>query len=59
MAAGSDWPVSSPDPLAGIHVAVNRWGLGEPDRAGSEPFLPEQALSPEQALTAYTSGSAW
>ena len=59
LAAGSDWPVSSPDPLAGIHVAVNRWGLGEPGRAGSEPFLPEQALSPEQAFTAYTSGSAW
>src|SRR6266536_1280649 len=24
LAAGSDWPVSSPDPLHGIHVAVNR-----------------------------------
>ncbi|MBA2463717.1 MAG: amidohydrolase [Nocardioidaceae bacterium] len=59
IVAGSDWPVSSPDPLAGIHVAVNRWSLGEPGRAGSEPFLPEQALSPEQAFAAYTSGSAW
>jgi predicted amidohydrolase YtcJ len=59
LAAGSDWPVTSPDPLQGIHVAVNRWGYGEPGRAGSEPFLPEQALTVEQAFAAYTSGSAF
>jgi predicted amidohydrolase YtcJ len=59
LAGGSDWPVSSPDPLQGIHVAVNRWGYGEPGRAGSEPFLPEQRLSLEQAFTSYTSGSAF
>lgn len=58
LAAGSDWPVSSPDPLAGIHVGVNRWSLGEAGRAGWDPFLPEQALSAEQAFAAYTSGSA-
>lgn len=58
LAAGSDWPVSTPDPLAGIHVAVNRWMYGEPGRAGQEPFLPDQALSLEQAFAAYTSGSA-
>ena len=57
--AGSDWPVSSPDPLAAIHVAVNRWALGEDGPAGSEPFLPEQALDLETAFAAYTSGSAW
>jgi predicted amidohydrolase YtcJ len=53
MCAGSDWSVSSPDPLAGAHVAVNR---SMPDDA--EPFLPEQALSPEAIFAAYTSGSA-
>lgn len=58
LAAGSDWPVSTPDPLLGIHVAVNRVGFGEPGRAGSEPFLPEQALTLRQAFAAYTSGSA-
>ncbi|MBD8869071.1 amidohydrolase [Nocardioides donggukensis] len=58
LACGSDWPVSTPDPLAALHVAVNRWAHGEPGRAGSEPFLPEQALSAEQAFAAYTSGSA-
>jgi predicted amidohydrolase YtcJ len=59
LAAGSDWPVSSPDPLAGIHVAVNRWVHGGSGRAGAEPFLPEQALGLEQAFAAYTSGSAF
>jgi predicted amidohydrolase YtcJ len=59
LAAGSDWPVSTPDPVAGIHVAVNRWAHGESGRAGNEAFLPQQALSPEQAFAAYTSGSAF
>jgi predicted amidohydrolase YtcJ len=58
LAAGSDWPVSSPDPLAGMHVAVNRRTpacLGPPEEAA---FLPEQALDLPTALTAYTDGSA-
>ena len=59
LAAGSDWPVSSPDPLAGIHVAVNRWVHGGSGREGSEPFLPEQALGLTQAFAAYTRGSAF
>jgi predicted amidohydrolase YtcJ len=59
LAAGSDWPVTTPDPLQAIHVAVNRWAHGEEGRAGSEPFLPEQALTLEQAFAAYTSGSAF
>ena len=54
LAAGSDWPVSSPDPLAAVHVAVNR----RDDRA-ADAFLPEQALDLAAALAAYTSGSAW
>ncbi len=59
LVAGSDWPVSTPDPLAAIHVAVTRTAYGEPGRAGSEPFLPEQAVPLEVAFAAYTSGSAW
>jgi len=59
LVAGSDWPVSTPNPLEAIHVAVHRMAYGEPGRAGSEPFLPDQALSLEVALAAYTSGSAW
>ncbi|MGY2704197.1 amidohydrolase [Nocardioides sp. HB32] len=55
LVAGSDWPVSTPDPLQAIQVAVTRLEPG----AGAAPFLPEQALTLEQAFTAYTSGSAW
>jgi predicted amidohydrolase YtcJ len=59
LVAGSDWPVSTPDPLQAIHTAVTRTGYGEPGRAGSDPFLPEQVLPLEVAFAAYTSGSAW
>ena len=59
LVAGSDWPVSTPDPLAAIHTAVNRTTYGDGGRAGTEPFLPEQALPLEAAFAAYTSGSAW
>ncbi|MGV9759475.1 amidohydrolase [Streptomyces tricolor] len=55
LAAGSDWPVSSPDPLQGIHVAVNRVEPG-----GTAPvFLPGERLRLADALTAYTAGSAY
>ena len=34
LAAGSDWPVSSPDPVQGMHVAVNRvYPAGRPSRS--------------------------
>jgi len=55
LAAGSDWPVSSPDPLQGIHVAVNRV---EPGGAGPV-FLPGERLDLAAAVTAYTAGSAY
>jgi predicted amidohydrolase YtcJ len=58
LCAGSDWPVSSPNPLWAIHVAVNRQA---PPAEGNvrEPFLPEQAIGVESALAAYTEGSAF
>jgi hypothetical protein len=59
LAAGSDWAVSSANPLWGIHVAVNRIlppGEGEP---GAGPLLPGQALSLAEAMAAYTAGSAF
>ncbi|MFI6932173.1 amidohydrolase [Streptomyces sp. NPDC050287] len=56
LAAGSDWPVSSPDPLRGIHVAVNRVA---PDAGHGRVFLPGERLGLSQALTAYTAGSAY
>ncbi|MBS2938428.1 amidohydrolase [Nocardioides sp. J2M5] len=59
LVAGSDWPVSTPDPLAALHAAVHRTTHGDAGRAGTDPFLPEQALPVETAFAAYTSGSAW
>ena len=56
LAGGSDWPVTSPDPLAGIHVAVNRVA---PETPAMPPFLPEQRLALATALLAYTAGSAY
>ncbi|MEU3559205.1 amidohydrolase [Kitasatospora sp. NPDC006786] len=56
LAAGSDWPVSSPDPLAGLHVAVNRM---EPEATDGRVFLPEQRLDLGSAIAAYTAGSAY
>lgn len=58
LCAGSDWPVSSPDPLAAVHVAVNRAAPARPGEHPTKPFLPEQALGLDVALAAYTSGSA-
>lgn len=56
FAAGSDWPVSSANPLAGIRVAVTRVGHD----SDSEPLGGlEQALSMASAFTAYTAGGAW
>ena len=58
LAAGSDWPVTTPDPWAALQVAVTRThGVDDPD-FNPEPFYPAQALDLETALAAYTSGSA-
>ncbi|MFF6983061.1 amidohydrolase [Streptomyces sp. NPDC008343] len=60
LAAGSDWPVSSPDPLQGIHVAVNRVAPDVTPRDGDTPvFLPGERIGLAEALTAYTAGSAY
>jgi predicted amidohydrolase YtcJ len=55
LAGGSDWPVSTANPLDGIHVAVNRELPGDADGA----FIPTERMSLDAALTAYTSGSAY
>ena len=63
IAFGSDWPVSSADPLQEIHVAVNRRlspQLGRPGTAETgQPFLPDEAVTAGQALTAFTAGVAY
>jgi predicted amidohydrolase YtcJ len=54
IAIGSDWPVSSPNPMEILHVAVTRT---DPD-GDTEPFLPTERLSLAEAVYAYTMGSA-
>ncbi len=58
MAAGSDWSVSSPNPIEGIHVAVNRAAPGA-EGAEAEPLYGNNAISLAAGLTAYTAGSAY
>lgn len=55
LAMGSDWPVSSPDPIQAVHVGVNRRHPG----ASAAPLLPEQALELSRLLHAATAGSAY
>jgi predicted amidohydrolase YtcJ len=56
LAFGSDWSVSSLNPLEGIQVAVTRQGVGgEPD----PPLLPEEAIDLPTAIAAYTIGAAY
>jgi predicted amidohydrolase YtcJ len=63
LAAGSDWPVTTPDPWWAIHVAVSRTEPAVSAEAdwptSQEPMLPQEALTLRQALTAYTLGSAY
>lgn len=57
IACGSDWPVSDPAPLLGMHVAVNRRSPDQP--ADATPLLPEEALPVAEALAGYTTGTAY
>jgi predicted amidohydrolase YtcJ len=61
LAMGSDWSVSSPDPLEEIHVAVNRkMSSAYPYKVDrNEVFLPEERLDLPTALAAFTMGSAY
>jgi predicted amidohydrolase YtcJ len=55
VAFGSDWFVAPPTPLTGIYAAVTRRTLDDKHPNG---WVPEQKISVEQALRAYTHGSA-
>ncbi|MFF3666119.1 amidohydrolase [Microtetraspora malaysiensis] len=56
VAFGSDWPVSDHRPLAGLPVAVTRENA-EREPAGG--WLPEERVSFDAALSAYTAGVAY
>ena len=63
LAIGSDWSVSSPNPLWEMQVAVERRAPGElTDRFGdaiADVFLPEERVDLATALGAFTMGSAY
>ncbi|MDX1643470.1 MAG: amidohydrolase [Thermoanaerobaculia bacterium] len=52
---GSDWSVSSLDPLDGIEVALTRRSVD----GSTEALLPGEAIDLATALEAYTLGAAW
>lgn len=56
LAFGSDWFVAPPTPLMGIYAAVTRRTLDELRPGG---WVPEERISVEDALRAYTQGSAF
>jgi predicted amidohydrolase YtcJ len=55
LAMGSDWPVSSPDVLDQMHVAVTRT---PPDGEG-DPLGADEALTVPEVFEAWTAGSAF
>jgi predicted amidohydrolase YtcJ len=57
LAMGSDWSVSTPDPLLQMEVAVNRVSYEHRGEKGA--FLPDERLDLIDALAAFTMGSAW
>jgi predicted amidohydrolase YtcJ len=56
LAFGSDWSVAPATPIEGIYAAVTRRTLDDKHPGG---WVPEQKISVEDALRAYTMGSAY
>lgn len=56
LAFGSDWPVMTFDPLAGLHVAVTRTTEDGLPEGG---WIPSERLPLKKAIDAYTRDGAW
>ena len=54
IAFGTDYPVEPLAPFRGVYAAVTR-----KNEAGTKEYFPEQKLTIQQALAAYTTGSAY
>ncbi len=54
LAFGTDYPVEPVTPFRGLYAAVSRQSEN-----GKKSYYPEQKISIEQAITAYTTGSAF
>ena len=57
LAMGSDWSVSTPNPLLEMELAVER--VADDQRGQLEPLLPDERLELTDALAAFTAGSAY
>ena len=57
LAMGSDWSVSTPNPLLEMELAVER--VADESRGLREPLLPDERLDLIDALAAFTAGSAY
>jgi predicted amidohydrolase YtcJ len=56
LAFGSDWYVAPPTPLEGIYAAVTRRTIDDANPGG---WVPEQKITVEEALAAYTRAGAY
>ena len=56
LAFGSDWTVAPLNPILGIYAAVTRRTL---DNRNPNGWIPEQKITVEEAVRAYTMGSAY
>jgi predicted amidohydrolase YtcJ len=56
LAMGSDWAVTTANPLEQLEVAVTRV---DPENRGNRSFLPEQRLTVDEAFDAFAAGSAF
>jgi predicted amidohydrolase YtcJ len=56
IAFGSDWYVSTADPLLGIETAVTHI---EPEYPPTKVFIPEQRITLDEAIAGYTIGAAY
>jgi len=56
LAFGTDWAVAPLNPMLGVYAAVTRRTLDDKNPNG---WLPEQKISVEETVRAYTSGSAY
>jgi predicted amidohydrolase YtcJ len=56
LAFGSDWTVAPLDPVLGIYAAVTRRTL---DGKHPEGWVPQEKITVEEALRAYTAGNAY
>ena len=54
LAFGTDYPVEPITPFRGVYAAVTR-----KNEAGTKEYFPEQKVTIDQALAAYTTGSAY